>query len=220
MKKVFAAAATCLLSMNMMANGDKAEGKGKWIEVNMNMLSYDSLSAKVKTGGASATTTTTSIETPNDLELVLDAGKMTRWYLYPTDPTMGFGLGFRVMPKVEVGANLRYKSESVDKPSKHTDNMMNIGLFANYDMEVGKSLVTAKLMVESSSSKTESTSPKEEHTGSAFGLGVELEHPLCETVSYLGGVHYMMMSDKEKKSDVKAEMADLEIHLLGVRMHF
>ncbi len=223
MKKVLVAAATCFLSVNLMAEG---AGEKKGFEIKTSLYNYKTDTTKTKVGsGTEGTVKSTELSMPNSLELIMDATKMVRIYIYPlqANPDAGLGIGYRAMPNLEVGVRIGLVSTTQDKPKDNTSST-GLGLFGVYTHDLGASSLDFKASfgsrMDKSEDETSGTNKKENWSKTSLSLGVDYVHPLCPTVSYVGGISFNMNTAKEKESDINVKQQVVGLQLLGLRMNF
>lgn len=213
-----------LFSVNGFAENAKFQmdqGVFKWTQTS---------SEKKPDGGTTEKKKTDAFETmPNSLKLKATWNNMA-FYLYPTKDSAPFGLGYFVMPELEVIVNLGMDSNKVDKPkSESTDTAYSLG--AKYALSLGTCTVEFPVSFGMSSGKNTvtttdtagvSTETKVTSAGSSYGIGATYIMSLADNFAWMAGVSYVGNADESKTGTAKTKTTStaLALNLTTFRVKF
>ena len=218
---------TLALGLSTIGVADDAE-----FQIEQQALDYSSTSTDSKaTGGTSTKKKTDELKTmPNSMELMVNVDKVN-YYLYPTDDEMSLGVGYYVMPALEVGFTLSLDSTKVDKPKLESVGN-DYGLAATYYLGLGNHSVEIDLAFGLFSGKDDKTDTdpttnvttisKSTSSGTAYNVGVSYVCSISKNFAWLAGVGYVggSLEDKSGSLKTKTTFSLLDVNLTTFRIKF
>lgn len=193
-------------------------------DINVNLLQHMSSTVETKTDGKTDEQKQTSMATsPRDLYIGIYLDKL---YIYLYPQTQGyFGVGYGVMPNLEVGLGLGINSTTLDKPKNEESSTM-VNVYTTYTQPIGKPKMEFTLLLGSTTSTTETAAAegepnvKTETKGTDVTLGAVYVHPICDGVNYTFGLWYSQTSSEETEAKIDTSSSSLTVNLAGLRLDF
>ncbi|MBP9706019.1 MAG: hypothetical protein KBD78_00140 [Oligoflexales bacterium] len=197
-------------------------------QIQQGVLSHKSMTTKDKPKvGATTTDKSTEMATMGNSLRISATTENMAFYVYPTDSSVPFGVGYYVMPELEVGLNISLNSTDNDNEDNTTDSdsttnsygpylkyyLNNLGP-ANVELDFGINMGTEKASTNSVDT-SDATSMEIFFAATAF-------MPIAKNLHYGVGLGYSTTTTEKKITGAESDVTEtsLNLNLATLRFNF